>query len=251
MRAPAGELRVVEDLAALHRAGAEEVARAAVAAVAARGRFAIALTGGTTPRGLYALLAEDPPLRGAILWEQVDVFFGDERCVPPDHPESNHRMANEALLSRVPLPPGNVRRMEGEREPAEAAARYEAALRERFGEGLPRLDLVLLGLGADGHVASLFPGTAALAERERLAVANHVPRLDSWRITLTLPVLNAAAEVLFLVAGEQKSWAVAEVFDPDADVEDVPARLVQPASGELRWLVDRAAAARLAPIAPR
>jgi 6-phosphogluconolactonase len=246
MRAPAGELRVVEDLAALHRAGAEEVARAAVAAVAASGRFAIALTGGTAPRGLYALLADDPALRGAILWEQVDVFFGDERCVPPDHPESNFGMANQALLSRVPLPPANVRRMEGERDPAEAADRYEAALRARFGEGLPRFDLLLLGLGADGHVASLFPGTAALGERERLAVANRVPRLDSWRITLTLPVLNAAAEVLFLVSGEQKSWAVAEAFEPAADAEDIPARLVQPASGQLRWIVDRAAATRLA-----
>jgi 6-phosphogluconolactonase len=247
MRAPAGELRVVEDLAALHRAGAEEVARGAVAAVAARGRFTIALTGGTTPRGLYALLAEDPVLRGAILWEQVDVFFGDERCVPPDHSESNFGMANAALLARVPLPRGNVHRMEGEREPAEAATRYEAALRERFRDGLPRFDLLLLGLGADGHVASLFPGTAALAERDRLVVANRVPRLDAWRITLTLPVLNAAAEVLFLVAGEQKSWAVCAAFEPHADEEDIPARLVQPASGELRWIVDRAAAARLAP----
>jgi 6-phosphogluconolactonase len=244
-----GLLKVFPDPAALHRAAAEEIVRVARASTMARGRFTIAFTGGTTPRGAYELLAHDPVLRAAMPWSATEVFFGDERCVPPDHPDSNYGMARAALLGQVPIPAAQVHRIEGEREPREAADRYAALLQERFSLAAgarPRFDLLLLGLGADGHVASLFPGTAALAERSRLVLANWVPRLAAWRVTLSLPVLNEAAEIAFLVAGEQKAWAVRAAFDGDEDLEDVPARLVRPASGALTWLVDAAAAGRVA-----
>ena len=233
-------VRVEEDLAAASRAAAEEVARAAREAVAARGRFTLGLTGGATPRELYALLAAD----AAFPWARTHAFFSDERCVPPDHPDSNYGMAREALLSRVPV--AAVHRMEGELPPADAALRHEADLKAAFaldGGAPPALDLLLLGLGADGHVASLFPRTAALGERARLCVANEVPRLGATRLTLTVPVLNEARRVLFLVAGEQKAWAVRAAFDGACEPEDVPARLVRP--DRTRWIVDRAAASRL------
>jgi 6-phosphogluconolactonase len=211
----------------------------------------VALAGGSTPRDLYALLARRgalvPP--GPLPWPLVQVFWGDERHVPPDHPDSNYRGAHEALLAHVPVPPGNVHRVHGELASAESAAEaYEQELRFAFGlepGELPRFDLVLLGLGADGHVASLFPGSPALGERRRLAVAPFVPALGAHRITLTLPVFNRAATVLFLVAGAEKAEAVRRALAPEGEVEETPARGVRPESGGVLWLVDAAAAAGL------
>jgi 6-phosphogluconolactonase len=231
------------DADALARAAADLITVAAARAIAARGRFVIALAGGETPRATYAYLAHEPFL-GRIDWSKVVVAWGDERCVPPDDLASNYRMARETLLDRVPIPPAHVLRLEGEREPREAAARYDAALRSLFGD-TPRFDLILLGLGDDGHTASLFPGTAALDARDAWAVANYVPKFDVWRLTLTLPVLNAADEVVFLVTGAKKAAVLAEVVNHPGPDSPYPAARVQPARGTLRWLVDAHAAVEL------
>jgi 6-phosphogluconolactonase len=236
------------DAEAVSRAAAEAFAARAAQAVAARGRFAVLLSGGSTPRRMYQLLA-DPPLRDRVDWGRVEVFWGDERPVPPDHPDSNYRMAYEALLSKVPVPPAQVHRMEAGRADRDAAAReYQAAIARAFGvpdSGQPpAFDLALLGLGPDGHTASLFPGTAALHEKGRWVVVNHVPRLATDRMTVTAPVLNRAREVLFLVAGADKVEPLAEVLEGPRDPERLPAQLIQP-EGRLGWFVDAAAAARL------
>jgi 6-phosphogluconolactonase len=241
--------RVAPDAAALMHLAAEEVAARAASAVRARGRFSVALSGGSTPRALYALLA-DPraPFRARVPWQAVQVFFGDERQVPPDHADSNYRMAREALLAHVPIPAESVHRVRGELADAdEAALEYEAELAEAFAlhEGeRPRLDLALMGMGPDGHTASLFPGSPALDETSRLAVAPFVPKFGAHRVTLTLPVFAAARAVLFLVAGADKAERVAEVLGGRAP--ELPAARVRPSDGELLWLLDAAAAARLA-----
>lgn len=241
------DVRVVEDLAALSRAAAEEFARVAAEAVRARGRFAVALSGGSTPRGLHRLLATE--YRDRIDWGATHVFWGDDRHVPPDHPESNFRMARETLLDAVPLPPGNVYRMATENpDAARAAADYEATLRQVFGLApgeLPRFDLLVMGIGEDGHTASLFPGSDALRERERLVVAPWVEKLGTFRITLTPPVLNEGANVGFLVSGEEKAGAVRTALEGARDPDRCPAQIVRPRSGSLLWLLDRAAASRL------
>jgi 6-phosphogluconolactonase len=245
----------VENPAALARAAADEVAERSGRAVAERGVFRVALAGGSTPRALYALLA-DPrgPWRGRVDWPRVEVFFGDERCVSPDHPDSNYRMAREALLDHVPV--RDALRMEGERPQGEAVRHQEAALRARFGAvEVPALDLVLLGLGADGHTASLFPGSRALEERSRwvagvsAAEAGTAPRVD--RITLTLPVLSGARAVLFLVAGADKAAPLARLLHPRQGEPLIPAARIR-TDGELLVLHDRAAGAGLAgaPSAP-
>ncbi len=239
------EVRVLPDLATLSAEAAGEVTRAAGEAVAARGAFAIALAGGSTPSALYALLAD--PSREAFRrmpWSRTHVFFGDERHVPPDHPDSNYRMAHEALLSKVPVPPGQVHRIRAELEPAQAAAEYERELRRFFGSD-PAFDLVLLGMGADGHTASLFPGTTALEERERWVAASWVQKLGANRITLTLPILGQARALVFLVAGADKAGALERVLSPSSAGESLPASRVRPVRGRLLWLVDRAAAERL------
>jgi len=241
-RAAAGpRVEVAPDAEALARLAAAHVAGRAAAAASARGRFSLALAGGSTPRRTYQLLAE-PPHREAVPWDRVEVFFGDERCVPPGDPGSNHRMAREALLGRVPIPEGRIHRIRGEApDPEAAAAEYEEELRAALGPGA-RLDLVLLGMGSDGHVASLFPGSDALGETSRLVRAVVAPVPPPRRITLTLPALAAAAEVAFLVAGADKAERVAEVLgglDPA-----LPAARVRPAGGVL-WLLDAAAASRL------
>jgi 6-phosphogluconolactonase len=233
------------------RQGAEEIARVAAESVSARGTFTIALTGGATPKRLYELLASpSAAYRTRVPWAHTHAFFGDERHVPPEHADSNYRMAREALLDHVEL--GSVHRMRGEEPDAEAAAlAYEAELESFFGvradrDAPPRFDLVLLGLGEDAHVASLFPGSAALDERRRWVVAPYAEHLGAHRITLTLPVLNAGREVLFLVSGARKAEAVAKVLAPAAGISEVPAARVRPASGKLVWLVDEAAASRVA-----
>jgi 6-phosphogluconolactonase len=194
----------------------------------------VALAGGSTPKAMYRLLAS-PAFRERVDWRRVEIFFGDERCVPPDHADSNYRMAREALLDHVPLPPENVHRIEGEKDPEAAARAYAALLPERF-------DLALLGMGPDGHTASLFPGTPALAEREARAVAVYVERMKSWRVTLTAPVLSAAEEVIVMTVGEEKAGALALALEGPEGA--VPIQLVKPR--RMTWLIDRAAAKKLA-----
>jgi len=227
-----------EDLAG---AAALEFADRAGEAIAERGRFTVVLAGGSTPEAMYGILASD--YDDQIDWSRVYVFFGDERAVPPHHEDSNHKMACEALLDHVPV--ANVHRMRGELPPEEAAAAYEEELRTYFRtEEVPRFDLILLGVGADGHTASLFPETAALEVSDRWVVANPVLKLDAARITLTVPVINAARAVTFLVAGEDKAEALKEILESDADPRAYPARLIQPQDGP-EWMLDRAAASAL------
>lgn len=241
------EIRKLTTPQDLFHAAAEEFIRAASEAVEKRGRFAVALAGGSTPKSLYALLAANAS--SSLPWSQMFFFFGDERHVPPDHPDSNYRMANESLFSKAPIPPGNVFRMPTENPDTDAvAAAYEQTLRNFFsakpGE-FPSFDLILLGMGPDGHTASLFPETAALEERSRLVVANWVEKLKTSRITLTLPVLNAARCVTFLVSGTDKAPALHQVLEGDGPGEKYPSKLVQPERGKLIWFVDRAAASEL------
>lgn len=207
------------------------------AAIEARGRFDVSLAGGTTPERFFRLLQRDD-----LDWTRVRIFFGDERCVPPEHAQSNYRMARESFLERVGVPEGNVERMRGEIEPARAAKEYELVLDARFGPHYPRFDLCLMGLGADGHSASLFPGTSALEERERTCVATWVEKLDAWRITLTFPVIEASACVLFVACGADKRDAFARVTVETPTSDTPPAGLVRPRDGTLEWIVDRAVA---------
>jgi 6-phosphogluconolactonase len=225
---------------------AEAAARAFVAraegAINGRGRFAVALAGGSTPEATYGVLSRG--YADKLDWGRVHVFFGDERAVPPEHEDSNYRMAHETLLSRVPV--GSVHRMRGELSPGEAAAAYEEELREFFGtSGIPAFDLILLGVGEDGHTASLFPETSALDVTDRWAVANPVPKLETTRLTLTVPVINAARAVIFLVAGEGKAGALKRILGGDAEPRAYPAKFIRPESGDLTWMVERAAAGSL------
>lgn len=262
---------VCDDAAAVAAAAADMFARLAAEAAAdapgdapadaraagkPRGRFRVALAGGLTPAQAYRLLATEPR-RSTIPWKAIDFFWGDERWVPPDHPDSNYRMVREALLDHIPVPPANVHPMRaGHGNPAAAAAAYERELLATFGAApgeVPHFDLVMLGMGADGHTASLFPGTSALAEMERLVAANFVPAQGAWRLTLTYPVLNQAAQVVFLVTGAEKGPALrAVIADPSENdnmeqTEDAiinepwPARLVRPLRGEVTWLLDSTA----------
>jgi 6-phosphogluconolactonase len=208
------------------------------------GRFTVALAGGSTPRSLYSMLASSEFV-DRISWPQVYLFWSDERCVPPDHADSNYRMANESLISRVPIPVGNIHRMEGEGEPKTSASRYEAVLKrvlQLSDKGIPRFDLVLLGMGEDGHTASLFPDSEALQETKRLVTAVYVEKLKSYRFTLTLPVLNHAANVFFLVAGESKAGILRKVFLGNDGPEKYPVLGVKPQDGRVLWFADQAAA---------
>ena len=238
------EVHVLPDAASLALAAADEFAQAAGQSVREGRLFRAALAGGSTPRGLYRRLT-GPPHRGAIRWEQVRFFWGDERCVPAGHPRSNFRMARETLLDPLGIPQRRIFRMKGEDEPPRAAGAYEKTLRRHVPGRPPRLDLVLLGLGKDGHTASLFPGTAALEEGRRLVAASFVPELEEWRITLTLRAINAARRVLFLVAGAEKARAAATILGKQGGFQALPASRVAPRRGTLRWLLDEAAASKL------
>jgi 6-phosphogluconolactonase len=208
-------------------------------------RFRVSLAGGNTPRRVYELLATER-FKHRVEWAQVDLFFGDERCVPPDHPQSNYAMAYESLISHVPIPAKNVHRIIGEGNPAESAELYENQLKTFFaGLTWPRFDFVLLGMGADGHTASLFPGSDALNEKSKWVVRTRADVLPKDRITLTVPVFNHAARVLFLVEGAGKAERLAQVLHPQAGVEPKPAQTIQPIDGSLEWLVDGAAASLL------
>jgi 6-phosphogluconolactonase len=239
------EVRIFDDGGELMRAAAEAIVGDAARAVAERGRFDWALAGGSTPRALYRLLADDP-YRVRLPWSAIHFYWGDERHVPPDHADSNYRMAREAMLDRVPVPAENVHRIPAERpDAAAAAAEYEATLRAIFavvattaGEW-PRFDLVQLGLGPEGHTASLFPGSPLLAERTRWVAAPWVEAQHTFRITLTPPVLNHARRAMFLVSGDEKAAALHAVLQGAREPEVYPAQIVE---GNRLWLVDRAAA---------
>ena len=237
------EIHIVADTEELSRVAAAKFVRRAKDAVQAKGTFTVALSGGSTPKSLYILLADDAALRAVVPWDKVHFFWGDERHVPPDHPDSNYRMEHEAMLSKVPVPPTNVHRIKSEHpEASQAADEYDQLLREFFGlaaEQFPQFDLVLLGLGPDGHTASLFPGTAALHEQTRLVVANWVEKFNTDRITLTPPVLNNAACIIFLVGGEDKAETLQAVLQGEKQLERFPAQLISPTHGTLLWLVDR------------
>ena len=236
-----GTVSIFPDAAALAEAAACQFVELAQTSVEARGRFSVALAGGQTPKATYQLLASEG-FRRQIDWRHVHLFWGDERCVPPDHPESNYGMARRTFIDDVPIPEGNVHRILGEYDPIVAAETYEAELKDHFKSQLPAFDLIFLGLGADGHVASLFPGSAALEEKSRLAMAAQHPQTNQWRVTLTLVALNAAAHVGMLVAGAGKSAIIQRLRQADALV---PAAMVRPAGGQLQWLLDVAAAKNL------
>jgi 6-phosphogluconolactonase len=236
----------------LMQAAADLFVAASVAAIGASGRFAVALSGGSTPQSLYALLATDL-YASRIDWTRVHVFWSDERSVPPSSSLSNYRMARVALLSRVPLQTANVHRIRGEDEPAAAAAAYERKLRELFGTpvGEPRtatgarLDLVLLGMGEDGHTASLFPGAATVGEPRRWVMADDLADVSTPRVTLTPVAINAASEIVFLVSGHKKAAALKRAIEGPYQPDLLPAQAIAPRAGRLRWLVDADAAADL------
>jgi 6-phosphogluconolactonase len=242
------EVHVSPDPAALAEEAARRFVAAAQEASEVRGRFMVALSGGSTPKALFRLLAA-PPYRDAIDWERVHLFWGDERPVPPDDEQSNYRMTRENLLTHIPIPAEQIHRIRAEDPDHEAAADgYAETLRETFGlakDELPRFDLIHLGLGTEGHTASLFPGSPALTERERLVAAPWVEKLNTHRITLTPPVLNAAREVQFLVAGAEKAAIVREILRAPHNPDELPAQIIAPTDGRLVWLLDAAAGAGL------
>jgi 6-phosphogluconolactonase len=241
------EIVICRDVDELNRKAAEQFIELANKAIQRSGQFTVALSGGSTPKGLYSLLAS-AEYKERVDWFRVHLFWGDERCVPPDHPESNFRMVRESLLSKVQIPSENVHRMMGEKEPEQAATEYEEHLRQFFHlprGGVPRFDLIFLGLGEDGHTASLFPGSPALDEQKRLVATVYVERLKVYRLTLTLPVINAAAQVSFLITGENKSSIVKALLRADGDSSKYPAGRVRPVNGQLTWFITQDAARAL------
>lgn len=238
-------IQILPSPADLFHAGAEEFVGAGKAAITTRGRFTVALSGGSTPKSLYSLLAAQ---HASFDWDRTFLFFGDERHVPPDHPDSNYRMVNEALLTKISIPAENVFRVKTENPDAAAAAlEYENELRRFFalksGE-FPRFDLILLGMGPDGHTASLFPGSEGLKEQSRLVIANWIEKFNTYRITFSFPVLNHAAQVMFLASGRDKADMVRQVLE-GRYTPPYPSQQVQPIDGTLLWMLDEAAAAKL------
>jgi 6-phosphogluconolactonase len=237
-----GKLNISETAEQLVEKIAQTFSDLAHAAIKENGRFIVSLSGGSTPKALYERLAQ-PPYAGGIKWDHVIVFLGDERCVPHDHPDSNFKMLDEALLSKVAIPESNIFKTMGQAEDPEAAALlYDQEIRRVFvspSEEVPSFDLILLGLGPDGHTASLFPETKALKEMHRLYVANYVEKFGSNRLTMTLPLINAGQEVIFLVSGDLKAQILQEVLEQPE--KQFPSQLIKPCSGNLHWYVDRAA----------
>ncbi len=235
-------VEVWRDIAEVSERGAELLVGVAREAVSSRGAFTLALSGGSTPKALYQLLATES-YRARVPWPQTHVYWSDERCVPPTDAQSNYRLAHETLLAHVPVPHEQVYRMRGEDEPEQAAELYAAELEKQFGAGEPRFSLILLGMGEDGHTASLFPRSPVLKDKEHTVAAPFVEQFAAHRLTLTLRTLNAAETIVFLVTGEAKAAALLAVFESDAVEDDsLPAALVRPARGELIWLLDEAAA---------
>lgn len=238
------EIKIVSDLSALSRAGADEFTHCAREAIAQRGRFTVALSGGSTPRATFSLIAADQSNPAQRLpWEKIHVFWGDERHVPPTDPQSNYLMAHQTLLSKVAIPPENVHRIPAELDTADAASDYENDLHTFFQpvkSEWPRFDLIMLGLGPEGHIASLFPGSPAMNENSRWVVSNWVDKLRADRITFTFPVINHAAEIMFLVGGEDKAEILQRVVRQHE--RGLPAAKIEPVSGRLLWIVDKSAA---------
>jgi 6-phosphogluconolactonase len=233
------EIRVQPDPNAVAIEAAQRVVQTANACIERNDEFSIALAGGSTPKALYELLATEEYSR-RIHWPKVRVYFGDERCVPPESAESNFHMARIALLSEVPIPGDNIYRMRGEIEPEQAAREYGELLKDHFGDG--GMDLILLGMGEDGHTASLFPNTDALKETRHRCVSNYVDKLAAWRITMTAPFINRTENVLVMVTGAGKAARVSDVLEGPRDPQRLPIQLIQPASGRIAWLLDAAAA---------
>ena len=240
------EIIIVEDLHSLSRKAAVLFVEQAAAVLKTRPFFSMALSGGSTPKHLYRLLNSDPGLKDAVAWEKIHFFWGDERHVPPDHAQSNYRMAYEAMLSALPLPQGNIHRIISEDSDAGRAARRYAQEISRFFQlqagQFPHFDLIWLGMGPDGHVASLFPQTAALTEKKLLVAANWVEKFQSYRITMTPPVLNHAECIIFLVSGANKAESLKHVLEGGEQAQQLPAQMIQPLHGKLYWIIDRAAA---------
>jgi 6-phosphogluconolactonase len=234
---------VLEDPAALARAAADHIVEVLATALAQHDAAHVALAGGSTPRAVNALLAT-PPRRASVDWSRVVFWFGDERCVPPDDEESNYKMNRLTLLEPLGIPATRIHRMRGEDDPSAAAADYDAALLRELGE-LPRLDLVQLGMGPEGHTASLFPGTTESIDPMRRCIAHYVPKLDRWRMTLTPRTINAAHAVMITAGGTEKADALRAVLEGPHEPDIYPAQLIRPRSGNLRWLVDAAAASKL------
>ena len=248
-------LKIFPDVDSLARNAAEQFVKVAVSAITKRSRFAVALSGGATPQKMYSLLATEA-FSSKLAWEYVHIFWCDERCVPPGHRDSNFGLVQKLLLKHIPLPPDNIHRIRGENEPKKAAIQYEQELQSFFimhnkrrgvapGEFTPNFDLILLGLGEDGHTASLFPGTAALRARRRWVIANEVDTLNDWRITLTPVIINMAAHILFLVSGRKKANPLQQVLYGQYLPTLLPSQLIKPVNGRLLWMVDEAAAAML------
>ena len=238
-------IRIFDDAAEVARAAAVRFIELGREAISERGRFTVALAGGSTPKRAYELLASEE-YKEQLDWSKAHIFFGDERSVPPDDAESNYRMANEALLSRVDLPLKNIHRMNGVGDAVANALGYEDEIRTYFNDAAwPRFDLILLGMGDDGHTASLFPGTEVLAEREAWVAGIWVEKLGAFRLTLTAPAINHAAHIIFLVTGENKAERLVEVLYGEHDPERLPSQLIKPLDGSLEWLIDKAAATRL------
>ena len=246
--------QVYPNPATLAEAAAELFTAAAMQAVSARGRARIAISGGTTPKAMFKLMADPAqPFLTEIPWSKLDLFWVDERAVPPTDPESNYRMTRETLLDHIPLPPTQIHRIEAELDPQVAASKYESTLRNAFkleGAETPTFDLIFLGMGDDGHTASLFPHTDGLNNITDLVIANHVPQKDTWRITLTAPVINQGREVAFVIEGSAKSQLLAEVLTGPWQPDTYPSQLIRPANGDLLFLLDAATAAHLPPATP-
>ncbi|MDA8100776.1 MAG: 6-phosphogluconolactonase [Nitrospiraceae bacterium] len=237
------QVRICDDPAALGREAAEALVRAAADATGARGRFSLVLPGGSTPRPLFELLGREP-YRSRVPWTRTHLFWSDERLVPPDHDESNYGLAVRTFLPALPVPAEQVHRIRAELGGELAAETYEKELWQAFGGSIPVFDLVILGVGADGHTASLFPGSPAVEEGSRLAFFVAEERRGLRRVTLTLPVLNSSRRVIFLASGSRKANIVASLFDP-CDHRPLPLKMVRPEKGEVVWMIDREAAAGL------
>jgi 6-phosphogluconolactonase len=243
------EVRILKDGASIAQYAAAKFVEIAKSSVSQNGSFTVALAGGSTPKALYSLLVDDPALRSQLPWDRMHIFFGDERHAGPTEPDSNFRMANEAMLSKSPLKPEQITRIKGEYPDTEKAAlEYEEELKKFFKLGpgeLPRFDLVLVGMGDEGHALSLFPGTKALHPGSRIVVRNWVGKLYTERVTITAPVASNAANVIFMVTKPDKALALKAVLEGPFEPEQLPSQLILPANGKLLWLIDSAAGAML------
>lgn len=237
-------IKVFPNLDDLSKAAAENFIKLAEISIRKRGYFSVALSGGSTPKPLYNALGS-PDQHGRLDWENIHFFWGDERCVPPDHPNSNYRMVREEMLSNITIPEENIHRVPAELEARMAAFSYEETLRGFFQGEWPRFDLVLLGMGDDGHTASLFPHSAGLNEEQRWFIANDVPELDTWRLTLTKNAINAARHIAVIVAGDSKAEVLVDVLEGDYQPDVTPIQLIAPKNGQMVWFLDQAAAKKL------